>query len=65
MQALALRMTSRDFATTELSMQTLSNLLWAAWGDQSAKGRPADGSLGRRLGRDRRLCRDEGGHVHL
>ena len=32
MDALALRATSRDFATTELPMQTLSNLLWAAWG---------------------------------
>ena len=32
MQALALRMTSRDFAATELRAQTLSNLLWAAWG---------------------------------
>ena len=32
MQALALRATSRDFASTELPMQTLSNLLWAAWG---------------------------------
>ena len=32
MAALALRATSRDFAATELPMQTLSNLLWAAWG---------------------------------
>jgi len=32
MEALSLRATSRSFASTELSMQTLSNLLWAAWG---------------------------------
>jgi nitroreductase len=32
MQALALRATSRAFAPTPLPAQTLSNLLWAAWG---------------------------------
>ena len=32
MEALALRSTSRSFATDELPAQTLSNLLWAAWG---------------------------------
>ena len=32
MDALALRATSRDFAGTDLPMQTLSNLLWAGWG---------------------------------
>ena len=32
MDALALRATSRDFVSTDLPMQTLSNLLWAAWG---------------------------------
>jgi nitroreductase len=32
MEALALRSTSRAFATDELRAQTLSNLLWAAWG---------------------------------
>jgi len=32
MQALALRTTSREFARSELPAQTLSNLLWAAWG---------------------------------
>jgi hypothetical protein len=32
MQALALRATSREFARSELPAQTLSNLLWAAWG---------------------------------
>jgi nitroreductase len=32
MDALTLRATSRDFASTDLPMQTLSNLLWAAWG---------------------------------
>jgi nitroreductase len=32
MQALKLRSTSRAFATDPLPLQTLSNLLWAAWG---------------------------------
>ncbi len=32
MQALALRATSREFAPDPLPPQTLSNLLWAAWG---------------------------------
>jgi nitroreductase len=32
MEALALRSTSRAFAGDELPAQTLSNLLWAAWG---------------------------------
>jgi nitroreductase len=32
MEALALRATSRAFASDELPAQTLSNLLWAAWG---------------------------------
>jgi SagB-type dehydrogenase family enzyme len=32
MQALALRATSRDFSPDPLPAQTLSNLLWAAWG---------------------------------
>jgi len=32
MEALALRSTSRSFASNELPAQTLSNLLWAAWG---------------------------------
>ncbi|HUU04238.1 MAG TPA: SagB/ThcOx family dehydrogenase [Patescibacteria group bacterium] len=32
MQALARRATSRDFAPDPLPAQTLSNLLWAAWG---------------------------------
>jgi len=31
MEALALRATSREFASTELPIQTLSDLLWAAW----------------------------------
>lgn len=32
MQALTLRATSRDFSPDPLPAQTLSNLLWAAWG---------------------------------
>ena len=38
MAALALRATGRDFAGDELPMQTLSNLLWAAWGVNRPKG---------------------------
>jgi len=38
MAALALRATSRDFASTDLPRQTLSNLLWAAWGINRPKG---------------------------
>lgn len=32
MQAIGLRATSREFAPDPLPLQTLSNLLWAAWG---------------------------------
>jgi nitroreductase len=39
MEALALRSTSRAFANDELPAQTLSNLLWAAWGIN----RPSEG----------------------
>jgi nitroreductase len=39
MQALKLRATSREFSPDPLPDQTLSNLLWAAWGIN----RPADG----------------------
>jgi hypothetical protein len=40
MQALALRATSRSFATDPLPQQTLSNLLWAAWGiNRKAEGK--------------------------
>jgi nitroreductase len=39
MQALGLRATSRAFAPDPIPVQTLSNLLWAAWGIN----RPADG----------------------
>jgi nitroreductase len=39
MQALKLRATSRAFAPDPLPLQTLSNLLWAAWGIN----RPKDG----------------------
>jgi len=39
MQALGLRATSRAFAPDPIPAQTLSNLLWAAWGIN----RPADG----------------------
>lgn len=39
MQALALRATSRAFAPDPIPAQTLSNLLWAAWGIN----RPAEG----------------------
>jgi nitroreductase len=37
MEALALRSTSRAFASDELPVQTLSNLLWAAWGINQPK----------------------------
>ncbi len=32
MQAIQARKTTREYAADQLSMQTLSNLLWAAWG---------------------------------
>lgn len=38
MDALALRQTSRDFASTDLPKQTLSNLLWAGWGINRKEG---------------------------
>jgi nitroreductase len=41
MDALALRATSRAFATTELPLQILSNLLWAGLGMNGPKGADA------------------------
>lgn len=39
MQALAARATSRSFAKDALPLQTLSNLLWAAWGVNRPDGK--------------------------
>jgi nitroreductase len=39
MQALAERQSGREFGTQKLAPQTLSNLLWAAWGINRADGR--------------------------
>ena len=48
MEALAARRSSREFDTSRsLEMQTLSNLLWAAWGINRTKGRTAPSSHNR------------------
>ena len=48
MEALAARRSSRDFDTSrDLDMQTLSDLLWAAWGINRTKGRTAPSSHNR------------------
>ncbi len=48
MEALAARRSSRDFDTSRnLDLQTLSNLLWAAWGINRTKGRTAPSSHNR------------------
>ncbi|MBP5504551.1 MAG: SagB/ThcOx family dehydrogenase [Bacteroidales bacterium] len=48
MEALAARRSSRDFiAGRDLDLQTLSNLLWAAWGINRTKGRTAPSSHNR------------------
>jgi nitroreductase len=39
MQVLKARQSARDFSEQKLSAQTLSNLLWAAWGVNRADGR--------------------------
>jgi len=39
MEALKARQSAREFGTERLSPQTLSNLLWAAWGINRADGR--------------------------
>lgn len=44
MEALANRRSSRDFDSRELPKQTLSNLLWAAWGYNRADKRTAPSS---------------------
>lgn len=38
MEALDKRSTTREFATTDIPEQTLSNLLWAAWGINREEG---------------------------
>lgn len=48
MEAFAARRSSRDFDTTrDLDLQTLSDLLWAAWGINRTKGRTAPSSHNR------------------
>ena len=48
MEALAARRSSRDFdPSRDLDLQTLSNLLWAAWGINRTKGRTAPSSHNR------------------
>jgi SagB-type dehydrogenase family enzyme len=48
MEAFARRRSSRDFDTArDLDLQTLSNLLWAAWGINRTKGRTAPSSHNR------------------
>ena len=48
MEALAARRSSRNFdPARELDIQTLSNLLWAAWGINRTKGRTAPSSHNR------------------
>ena len=48
MEALALRRSSRDFNPgRDLDLQTLSDLLWAAWGINRTKGRTAPSSHNR------------------
>jgi len=48
MEAFAARRSSRDFDSgRELDMQTLSDLLWAAWGINRTKGRTAPSSHNR------------------
>lgn len=48
MEAIAARRSSRDFDTSrDLDMQTLSDLLWAAWGINRTKGRTAPSSHNR------------------
>lgn len=39
MQVLKLRMSAREFSPEKLPMQTLANLLWAAWGVNRVDGR--------------------------
>jgi len=45
MEALAKRQSRRDFASTELPLPLLSNLLWAAWGRNRTEGRTAPTAL--------------------
>ena len=48
MEVIAARRSSRDFDTSrELDIQTLSDLLWAAWGINRTKGRTAPSSHNR------------------
>lgn len=48
MEALAARRSQRDFDTSRtLDLQTLSDLLWAAWGTNRTKGRTAPSSHNR------------------
>ncbi len=45
MEALAKRQSRREFASTELPLPLLSNLLWAAWGRNRTEGRTAPTAL--------------------
>lgn len=48
MEALALRSTGRDYSGVELPLQTLSNLLWAAWGFNRPQVKDFAGNVGMR-----------------
>ena len=75
MEALAARRSSRDFdSNRELDMQTLSDLLWAAWGINRTKGRTAPSSHNRqeielyvflKSGVYRYVAADHSLHLHL
>jgi len=63
MQALNERKSSREFSNKELSLQQLSNLLWAANGFNREDKRTAPTRP--KLPRTRALCRSKRGHLFL
>jgi nitroreductase len=64
MQALKLRQSAREFGTEKLSLQVVSNLLWAAWGINRPDGRRTAPSASNRQEIDVYVTLPEGAYVY-
>jgi nitroreductase len=64
MQALAARQSAREFGTAKIAPQTLSNLLWAAWGVNRPDGHRTAPSASNRQEIDVYVVMPEGAYVY-
>lgn len=64
MQALKLRQSAREFSADKLPLQTLSNLLWAAWGINRPDGRRTAPSASNKQEIDVYVTLPEGAYIY-